>query len=120
MKWKLDTKNELAGKVVSSMSVLLKGYGQIMLQENSITGLLFLIGIFYGSSHMGFASLLAVVCGTVTAIIFKYPKAEIDKGLYGFSAALVGVAVALFLKPALASWVFIMIGSALALSLIHI
>ncbi|ADX66811.1 urea transporter [Weeksella virosa] len=119
VRWKLDTKNELAGKVVSAMSVLLKGYGQIMLQENSITGLLFLIGIFYGSSHMGFASLLAVVCGTVTAIIFKYPKAEIDKGLYGFSAALVGVAVALFLKPALASWVFIMIGSALATVLQH-
>ena len=45
----------LVGKAASVLSIILKGLGQIMLQENSVTGLLFLIGIFYGSIAMGLA-----------------------------------------------------------------
>lgn len=99
MKSKLNNKNTTLGKSASVVSVILKGLGQIMLQENSITGLLFLIGIFYGSPIMGFSALLATICGTSIAYLLKYDKTEINKGLYGFSAALVGVAVMLFLKP---------------------
>lgn len=109
----------LVGKSASVLSTLLKGIGQIMLQENSLTGLLFLIGIFYGSIIMGLAALLAAICGTVTADLLKYDKAEITQGLYGFSAALVGVAVMLFLKPVFLSWVVIVIGSVLAAILQH-
>ena len=115
-----DIKNRLTGETVSFASIILKGLGQIMLQENAVTGLLFLIGIFYGSFTMGAAALLAVVCGTTTALLLKYEKSEIDKGLYGFSAALVGVAAILFLKPVLISWIIIIIGSALATVLQHL
>ena len=62
------------GKTASVLSTILKGLGQIMLQENSVTGLLFLIGIFYGSIIMGLAALLATICGTVTAYLLKYDK----------------------------------------------
>lgn len=111
---KLNSKNTLLGKSASVISVILKGVGQIMLQENSITGLLFLIGIFYGSPAMGFAALLATICGTATAYLLKYDKTEINRGLYGFSAALVGVAVMLFLKPVFWAWLIVVIGAALA------
>lgn len=90
-----------------------------MLQENWVTGFLFLVGIFYGSFTMGVAALLATVCGTATAFLLKYDKSEIDKGLYGFSAALVGVALMLFLKPVVLSWLLIMIGSSLATIIQH-
>lgn len=98
---------------------ILKGLGQIMLQENSITGFLFLIGIFWGSVNMGFAAILATTCGTLTAQLLKYDKTEIEKGLYGFSAALVGVALTLFFKPEFITWLFIIIGSALATIIQH-
>ncbi|MES2140453.1 MAG: urea transporter [Bacteroidota bacterium] len=111
---KIDIKNGLTGKTASLASILLKGLGQIMLQENPVTGFLFLIGIFYGSVIMGAAVLLATVCGTATALFLKYDKSEIDKGLYGFSAALVGAAIMLFIKPVFLSWVFIIIGSIFA------
>ena len=111
--------NTLIAKSKSFITVILKGVGQIMLQENSITGLLFLIGIFYGSLTMGFAALLATVCGTVVAYLLKYDKAEINQGLYGFSAALVGVAVMLFLKPVFWAWVFVVIGAVVAAVLQH-
>ncbi len=116
---KFNTMRILVGKSASILYTLLKGFGQIMLQENSVTGLLFLIGIFYGSITMGFAALVAVICGTAIAYLLKYDRTEITKGLYGFSAALVGVAVMLFLKPLLWTWVVIILGSALAAILQH-
>jgi len=119
MSSKLNSKHDLPGKTRAIISVILKGLGQIMLQENSITGLLFLIGIFYGSIAMGFAALLATVCGTAVAYLLKYDHAEINQGLYGFSAALVGVAVMLFLKPVFWSWIIVVIGAVLAAMLQH-
>ncbi len=111
--------NTFSTKSASIITVTLKGFGQIMLQENRITGLLFLIGIFYGSPVMGLSALLAVICGTSTAYLLKYDKTEINKGLYGFSAALVGVAVMLFLKPVFWAWVIVIVGSVLAAMLQH-
>lgn len=112
-------KNKFSKTIISLVNILLKGIGQIMLQENSLTGFLFLIGIFYGSWTMGVAALLATICGTATAILLKYDQTEINKGLYGFSAALVGVATLLFLKPLFISWIILIIGSALATVIQH-
>ncbi|MCD1118609.1 urea transporter [Chryseobacterium turcicum] len=112
-------KNKFSKTIISLVNILLKGIGQIMLQENSLTGFLFLIGIFYGSWTMGVAALLATICGTATAILMKYDQTEIKKGLYGFSAALVGVATLLFLKPLFISWIILIIGAALATVIQH-
>ncbi len=119
MKQPLFAKRLSNSKSASFISTILKGIGQIMLQENSLTGLLFLIGIFYGSLPMGFGALLATICGTATAYLFKYNKTDIEKGLYGFSAALVGVAVMLFLKPVFLSWVLVVVGAVAAAMLQH-
>ncbi len=102
-----------------AVTTLLKGVGQVMLQENAVTGFLFLLGIFWGSTLMGVAALLATLCGTATAYLLKYDKAEIRQGLYGFSAALVGVALMLFLKPVLLTWSLIVLGSAFATLVQH-
>lgn len=106
-------------KTIDFVNIALKSLGQIMLQENAVTGLLFLFGIFYGSITMGIASLLAVLCGNLTAKFLRYPKEEIQQGLYGFSAALVGVAMILFYKPVFGIWFFIAIGSILATIVQH-
>ncbi len=98
---------------------IFKGVSQIMLQENAITGILFLAGIFYGSVVMGAAAALATASGIITAVLLRYDKAAIDKGLYGFSAALVGVGVVLFLKPLMATWMIIIAASALATIIQH-
>ncbi len=89
----------------------LRGLGQIMLQNNPITGLLFLIGIFVGSVPMGFAALLSVVVGTLTAKILKFNSQETEAGLYGFSAALVGVALLIFLKNEWVAWLLMVVGN---------
>lgn len=101
------------------LRIILRGLGQIMLQENAATGLLFLVGIFYGSPFMGIAALLAVSSGTTTAFLLRYDKTEIEKGLYGFSAALIGPALILYFDPVWQIWLAIIIGSILATVLQH-
>lgn len=90
-----------------------------MLQENAVTGVFFVAGIFYGSIEMGIAALISVVVGTITAQILKYPEEEICKGLYGFSAGLVGVALLLFFTNHILTWVAVVVGASLATILQH-
>lgn len=99
---------------------ILRGLGQIMLQENAATGLLFLIGIFYGSPFIGIAAILAASCGTITAQLLRYNQTEIEKGLYGFSAALVGVALTFYFEPVFVIWLAIIAGSVIATILQHL
>lgn len=101
------------------LNTLLKGIGQIMLQESQLTGLFFLAGIFYGSVYMGIGAILAVLCGTMTAKVLRYDETEIQKGLYGFSAALVGAALPFYFEPVLATWIAVVIGAPLATILQH-
>lgn len=98
----------------------LKGVGQIMLQDNAWTGLFFLAGIFFDSYIMGLAAVLAVVTGTLTAKALKYPKENIDMGLYGFSATLVGVGMVTFFEPVPVVWIAIVVGSAIATIIQHL
>ena len=96
----------------------LKGLGQIMLQENSITGLLFLAGIFYGSFTFGIAAILSVCIGTLSAVFLNFDEGEIRKGIYGFNAALVGIAIITTFKPSFIIWCLIVVGAIVA-TLIH-
>lgn len=101
------------------LDAVLKGIGQIMLQENAWTGLLFLVGIFYGSLQMGIGAILATLCGTLTAKVLRYKEDETESGLYGFSAALVGVALPFYFQPVAVIWIAIVIGAILATMLQH-
>jgi urea transporter len=91
----------------------LKGIGQIMLQENSLTGLIFLIGIFLNSPLMALGLLVGTVVGTLTAQLLKYDQGNINSGLYGFNAALVGIAMLVFFDSTILVWIAIIVLSAL-------
>lgn len=106
-------------KKLPFLDSVLKGIGQIMLQENRWTGLLFLIGIFMGSWQCGVAVLLSTAAGTFTGMKLKYDKSEINAGLYGFSAALVGVALAFLFETTALIWILIILGGALASVIQH-
>lgn len=101
------------------LKTFLNGVGQIMLQQNMVTGFLFLVGIFMGSFEMGVAAILSVATGIITAKLLKYDKEETEAGLYGFSPALVGVALILNYEPTAVVWLAIIIGSAIAAMIQH-
>jgi urea transporter len=77
----------------------LVGLGQIMLQNNPYTGLLFLVGIAIGSMPVAIGAIVGVISGTTAAFIFKCNRQEITNGLYGFNGSLVGMAMFFFLQP---------------------
>lgn len=114
-----DVPGNMVSQSTSFLNIILKGIGQIMLQEKVATGLLFLAGIFYGSVQMGIAAIVATCCGTLTARIFKFKESETRKGLYGFSPALVGVALLLFFEPTFIVWLLVIIGSFAAALIQH-
>lgn len=98
---------------------LLKGIGQIMLQENRWTGLLFLIGLFVGHWAFALAALVAACAGTLLAYWLGFGASELDAGLYGFSPALVGVALLVFFGSSPLVWALVVVGGALAAALQH-
>ncbi len=105
--------------IITFFNYALKGIGQVMLQENVLTGIFFLAGIFYGSTTMGIAAFVASCCGTLTAVVLKFKKSETEKGLYGFSPALVGVASLVFFKSTIIVWLLIIVGSVVAAIVQH-
>lgn len=92
----------------------LKGIGQIMLQESSLTGVLFLIGILVNSPLLAAGTLVGSLVGTLTAKALGYDKGNINSGLYGFNSALVGIALLVFFKGSVFVWVGIVLLSAIS------
>jgi urea transporter len=105
--------------ILSYLKIIFKGFGQIMLQNNAATGLLFLVGIFYNSRVMGIGALIGVIIGTVTAKIFRFDKKDIADGQYGFNGALVGIALFFFYQANVASVILIIVGSILSVLIMN-
>lgn len=97
-----------------------KGLGQVMLQENVLTGILFLLGICCGSLLMGLAALSAVAISTSWAWLLRYGPADALRGLYGFNAALVGIALLALFRSTPLIWGILPLGAIAATVLQHL
>lgn len=82
---------------IQFFTATLRGLGQIMLQGNAITGLLFLVGLATHSITIALAALLGAMTGTVLTTLMKStPSLEISEGIHGFNPALVAIAAVYF------------------------
>lgn len=93
------------------IQTIFRGIGQVMFQNNIYSGMLFLLGIFYNSWLLGLAALAGTIISTATAQILRYPKEEIENGLYGFNGALIGIAILYFFDCNSASIAALIVGS---------
>ena len=98
---------------------LARGIGQIMLQGNGWTGLLFVLGLLVGNWQVAVGTLLGVVVGTLTAYALRFDGNAIANGLYGFSPALVGAAAVFFFGLYWPALVLGAVGAAVAAWLQH-
>ncbi|MGH2496695.1 MAG: urea transporter [Ktedonobacteraceae bacterium] len=101
------------------IDINLRGAGQVMLQNNPLTGLLFIIGIFWGaiaagSIAVGIGAVAALLISTLTAMALNADLASLRQGLYGFNGILVGIGVATFIQNTALMWVYLIIGAALS------
>jgi urea transporter len=84
---------------VDFVDYCLRGVGQVVFQNNPITGLAILVAIWIYSPWVGFAGTLGLLVSTITGLILGMDRGAIRAGLYGFNGVLVGAAIATFLGP---------------------
>jgi len=99
---------------VGVLDTLLRGVGQVMFQNNPLTGLLFLVGIFVNSLKFGGAALLGLAASTLAAYLLGADRALIRNGLFGFNGVLVGIGLAFFLEFDVLLAVYIIVGAAVS------
>src|SRR6266536_69564 len=84
--------------VLTVVDTLLRGTGQVMFQNNPLTGLIFLAGIFVNSGKLGGLGILGLATSTLTAYLLGADRTLIRNGLFGFNGILVGIGLAFFLN----------------------
>lgn len=93
----------------SSITALLNGSGQVMFQQNSWTGALFLCGIFYGAyecrmPQVAWGAVTGLIASTLAGIMTERKEDSGLKGLWGFNGILVGCAFPTFLSDTWGMW----------------
>lgn len=99
--------------------VCLRGIAQVMLQNNPLTGALFLAAIMWASVvadayRLALAAVVAVIAANVTALWLRVDTEELEAGLQGYNATLVGLALATFLAPGALLWVYVVFGAVIS------
>lgn len=94
------------------LDCVLRGIGQVMFQNNSYAGLLFIIGIGYNSLLFAAAALVGTAVSTITAISLGADRALVRSGMFGFNGGLVGIALLYFLQPVPLTWVCVILAAA--------
>lgn len=91
-----------------------------MLQENILTGMFFILGLLLGHILYPLAAIVGSLTGTITAHLLNFDKDNINRGIYGFSPALVAVALIFLYSSSIAVWLLIILGSIVASIVQHI
>lgn len=100
----------ISGNIKEYPRALLRGVGQVMFQGNAWTGLLFIVGIFWGSYQCGtpqvaWAGVVGVIASTIAGQLLGQPQTDGAQGLWGFNGVLVGCGFATFLPNTWLMWV---------------
>ena len=94
--------------------ILGRGVGQVMFQNNALSGSLMLAGILLNSWQMALMAIAGNVVSTLTACLSGYSREEIRNGLYGFNGTLVGIAIGVFMPVSVASLSLLVAGACLS------
>lgn len=107
-----------AHATVGFLKKILRGTGQVMFQPSAWTGLLFFIGIVWGScaNHTGivaWGALVGVTVSTLTGRWLHLPADDGTQGLWGFNGVLTGCAFPTFLGNTPGMWLALILCAAL-------
>lgn len=70
---------------------LSRGIGQVLFQENLITGAIFLAAIAFRDWVQGLYTVLATVCGLIAGYAAGFPIDAVNLGLFGYSGVLCAI-----------------------------
>lgn len=102
---------------IAFIDACLRGASQVLLQNNPVTGLLILVGIAWAAIATGRPTvivgvLVALVVGTVTAIVLRADTVALRTGLFGFNSLLTGAGVTVFMQNRPLMWLLLVLGAA--------
>ncbi len=103
----MSQKNAVAAAMPGSSAVplpvlvVLRGIGQVFFQESALTGALFVLGLALSSPIMAAGAVVGSAIGALVARGLKFDPSELTGGIFGFNAALVGIAAFFFFPPSL-------------------
>lgn len=108
-----------SSRILRFVDVNLRGVGQVMFQDNPLSGLLFLVAIGWGSyasgmPQVGWGGLVGVLAATLMAQWLRVDTAALNAGLHGFNGYLVGLALPTFVAVSPALWVYVVLGAAVS------
>ena len=106
-------------KLLRFVDLNLRGVGQVMFQDNPLSGLLFLAAIAWGSVTAGalevlLGCVLGLLSATLMAMWLRADARSLASGLYGYNAVLVGLALPTFLAPSPLLWCYVLLGGAVS------
>lgn len=81
------------GNEIHIFSGLSNSFGQVMFQENIITGLLFLLAIIVNNKLMAIYAIYAAALGSLIGWLLSEPVSVINSGLMGYNAILCAIAL---------------------------
>jgi urea transporter len=86
---------------------LLASVAQVYFQQAPLGGAALLLCLYLGSPAMALGCLLGAACAIATACAARWPRADIEQGLYAYNGALGGAALAALYQPApaLLAWI---------------
>lgn len=101
---------------------MLRGIGQVVFQNNALSGAVILGALFYNSWIYGSIAILGVAASTLAALALKADRELIKAGLFGFNGALVALCLVAFTSaefrtgavPSPLMTVYIVFGAALS------
>ena len=94
--------------------ILRRGVGQVMFQNNALSGGLMLVGVLLNSWQMALLAVAGNIVGTLTAYFFGYSREDIENVLYGINGTLVGIAIGVFMSITLPSLLLLIVVSCLS------
>ncbi len=70
-----------------------KGIGEVMFNDNVITGIIFVVAIAINSRISAIFAILGSFIGLLTGYLLQSPTTPVQLGLYGYNSVLCGIAV---------------------------
>jgi urea transporter len=101
--------------VLRFADVNLRGVGQVVFQNNPLSGALFLAALGWGAfsaniPHVAIGGLSALIAATTTARSLHADETSVRAGLYGYNGVLTGLALTYFLGPGTLAFAYAVLG----------
>lgn len=101
------------------IDIILRGAGQVMFQNNPLSGALFLAALGWGAvaagvPHVAIGGVSALVAATAAAQVLRADETSLRSGLYSYNAILTGLALTYFLGPGMLVWAYAVLGGVLS------